>query len=88
MIANEMAPSRTAVGLVAVGIGVSLVWDSMRLLQRPGMVYRPLVEPVPRIGTALAWRRDNPSKVVRALVGVAREVAVTSSERRAHSPVA
>jgi DNA-binding transcriptional LysR family regulator len=75
-VANRNAPSQTtALSLVAAGVGVSLVWECMRNLGRPGVVYRPLAEPTPRLETALAWRRDDSSPVLAAFLALAREVA-------------
>ncbi len=75
-IANRNAPSQTtALGLVAAGIGVSLVWECMRNLGRSGVVYRPLTEQTPRLETALAWRPDDPSPVLAAFLTLAREAA-------------
>ena len=75
-VANRNAPSQTtALGLVAAGVGVSLVWGCMRNLGRSGVVYRPLAGQTPRLETALAWRRDDPSPVLARFLAVAREVA-------------
>lgn len=75
-IANQNAPSQTtALGLVAAGVGVSLVWECMRNLGRSGVVYRPLAGQTPRLETALAWRRDDSSPVLAAFLALVREVA-------------
>lgn len=73
--ANGSAPSQaTALGLVAAGAGVSLVWEGMRDARTVGVAYRPLAGEIPRLETAVAWRRDNPSPVLAAFLAVAREV--------------
>lgn len=72
-VANEVGLPQTVIGLVAAGVGVSLVWESMRNLKRPGVVYTGLAGPVPTLATAVAWRRDNPSVVLKAFVEVAGE---------------
>ncbi|CAA9458149.1 MAG: hypothetical protein AVDCRST_MAG02-1677 [uncultured Rubrobacteraceae bacterium] len=69
--ANEEEP-QTAIGLVAAGVGVALVWESMGNLKRPGVVYARLAGTPPRLETAVAWRRGNPSAVVRAFVEVVK----------------
>ena len=75
-VANRNAPSQTtALGLVAAGVGVSLVWESMRNLGRSGVVYRPLAGQTPRLETALAWRSDDPSPILAAFLALAREFA-------------
>ncbi len=50
---------QTAISLVSVGVGVSLVPESVATTQRPGVFYRPFLGPNP--GTALSAhaRRDN-----------------------------
>lgn len=74
-VTHETALPQTVIGLVAAGVGVSLVWESMRDLKRPGVVYSRLTDPAPRMATAVAWRRDNHSPVLRAFVDVARETS-------------
>ncbi len=75
-VANRNAPSQTtALGLVAAGVGVSLVWECMRDLGRSGVVYRPLAGQTPRLETALAWRSDDPSPVLAAFLALIREFA-------------
>ena len=76
-VANRNAPSQTtALGLVAAGVGVSLVWECMRNLGRSGVVYRPLAGRTPRLETALAWQPDDPSPILAAFLALAREVAM------------
>jgi DNA-binding transcriptional LysR family regulator len=83
-VANQNAPSHTtAVGLVAAGVGVSLVWECMRNLRRPGVVYRPLAEQTTRLETALAWRLDDPSPVLAAFLALAKEIAGKTKEHEA-----
>ena len=78
-VADRNAPSQaTALGLVAAGVGVSLVWECMRNLGRPGVVYRPLSGRAPRLETALAWRKDDPSPIPAAFVALARGFAKDS----------
>ena len=75
-VANRNAPSQTtALGLVAAGVGVSLVWECMRNLGRSGVVYRPLAGETPHLETALAWRPDDPSPVLASFLSLAREFA-------------
>lgn len=71
-VANEAGMPQTAIGLVAAGVGVSLVWESMGNLKRPGVAYAKLSGPTPRLATAVAWRRGNPSAVVKAFVEVVK----------------
>ena len=82
--ANRNAPSQTtALGLVAAGVGVSLVWECMRNLRRLGVVYRPLNEQTPSLEAALAWKQDNQSPVLAAFLALAREFAIDTEELEA-----
>ena len=78
-VANETASPQTVIGLVAAGVGVSLVWESMGNLKRPGVVYSRLAEPAPRMATAVAWRRGNPSAVVKNFVEVVKGLGLAVS---------
>jgi len=64
---GQLAPRITSVlGLVAAGLGISLVPESMRSIALEGVSYRPLKGPaLPRALLNLASRRGNPSAVVR-----------------------
>src|SRR5262249_25595528 len=66
---------QTNLGLIAAGLGVSLVPASARNLQRAGVVYRPLAPPVPQLIMGLAYLRDEVSPMVSAFVQIVREVA-------------
>ena len=49
----------TIVSLVSGGIGVALVPACVQVLQRAGVVYRPLAGPTPTVEHGVAWRRDD-----------------------------
>lgn len=67
-IAHETEHVQTILGLVAGGFGVALLPGSMRMLRARGVVYRKLADRLPRAETALAYRRDDTSEVLRAFV--------------------
>jgi DNA-binding transcriptional LysR family regulator len=81
-VVNKAELPQTVIGLVAAGVGVSLVWESMRNLKRPGVVYVGLAGPTPTLATAVARRHGNRSTVVRAFVDVAKETSGTISPVR------
>lgn len=56
---QEAIQMQTIVGLVASGLGVALVPQSMTNLQRRGATYLPLSGEVPSVETGLAWRRSD-----------------------------
>jgi DNA-binding transcriptional LysR family regulator len=81
-VAYEAEHIHTMVGLVAAGLGISLVPASVVRLQLPGVRYVSLLPPVPELRLALAWVGDledlSPS--------VRRANAVLSARRHEHRP--
>ena len=71
-VVQEAGEMPTIVSLVAAGLGVSLVPESMERVRRDGVAYVPVRGRAVRITLALAWRSDRPAPVVRNLVSVAR----------------
>ena len=67
-IAQEAMEAATVVSFVAAGIGVALIPESLRLLVRPGVVYRPVAEPAPSLPLAVMYRGGEISPTVQALV--------------------
>ena len=74
-IGQEAIQMQTIVGLVSAGMGMALVPQSVSNLKRPGVEYRPLSDAAPLIETGLAWRRDNVSPVLQALLALLRDPA-------------
>lgn len=60
----------TIVSLIAAGIGVSLVPESVCNLRRAGVTYVPLREPAPAAEMAVAYRKGDTSPVLRAFLAV------------------
>ena len=67
-IVQEVTEMQTLVGLVAAGVGVSLVPQSLRALARAGVVYRELTGEMPTVGLSAAWRTDDDSAVLQAFL--------------------
>jgi DNA-binding transcriptional LysR family regulator len=65
IVAQETMELQTALGLVAVGVGVSLVPASVERSHRHGVAYRPLDEPAPTTELSLGYRRDSTSPLLR-----------------------
>ena len=63
-VEQEAIQMATIVSLVAAGMGVALVPDSLRNMRRAGVVYRPLAEAAPRATIGLAWRARETSRAV------------------------
>ena len=67
----EVAEMQTIIALVASGVGVSLVPESVGDSERHGVAFRPLADPSPNTELALAWRNAIDSPVRDAFLGVA-----------------
>ncbi|MFD3657420.1 LysR substrate-binding domain-containing protein [Streptomyces sp. NPDC058620] len=76
-VVQEAPDSYTILALVAAGVGVTLTVTSCQHIQQNGLVYRPLAGPPIRRQAALAWRQDNPSAALRAVLAVAEEALPT-----------
>ncbi|MFT4074272.1 MAG: LysR substrate-binding domain-containing protein [Asticcacaulis sp.] len=73
-VAMEVQLQQTIVSLVAEGLGVGLVPESMQKLPMPGVVYRPL-DDAPVIDHIIAWKTDNPNLALKRFLEVAGESA-------------
>lgn len=74
LIRQEAQQLHTIIGLVAAGLGGSLVPASARELRGSGVAYREIEGTPPMTEMALGWRRADPSSVLRSLVAVAHEL--------------
>lgn len=74
---GQVAPRITsALGLIAAGLGVSMVPMSMQRMAMDGVTYRRLTGPVePRAMLSLASRRGDASAVIHRFVGMVRVAA-------------
>jgi len=71
-IGQQAIQMQTIVSLVSAGMGLALVPQSVCNLMRPGVEYRALADPTPLVETGIAWRRDNPSPVLRGFLELLR----------------
>ncbi|HEX4109396.1 MAG TPA: LysR substrate-binding domain-containing protein [Solirubrobacteraceae bacterium] len=69
---QEVSEIQTVLGLVAAGMGISLIGESVGARERRGVVHRPLSGRQPTIATALAWRPDDDSPVLASFLAEAR----------------
>jgi DNA-binding transcriptional LysR family regulator len=81
IIVQEAAEMQTVIGLVAAGVGISLVPESVRALARHGVTYRPLAEDAPTVELAVAWRTGDDSPVLAAFLALTRAMAPAEEER-------
>ncbi|MBT9386870.1 LysR family transcriptional regulator [Pseudooceanicola sp. CBS1P-1] len=64
---------QSCLGLVEAGMGVSFVLEEAEIALRPGLALVNLEEPVPCLGIAMAWRRNDPSAALRDIRQLAGE---------------
>ena len=72
---QEAGEWQTALALVAAGLGVMLVPESLSLWRRPGVSYRTLREETGKLTLSLVCRKTGPQPIVTAFVETARQVA-------------
>ncbi|MFS8115355.1 LysR family substrate-binding domain-containing protein [Rhizobium jaguaris] len=73
---------QTAIGLVSVGVGVSLVPESVSTTQRAGVSYRKYSGPNPGTALSINYRLDNRSPQLRNFLDIARHYARESAVKR------
>lgn len=74
-IGMEAGEASAIIGLVAAGIGVSVLPKTFDSIHMEGAVYRQLDDPAAATSLLLAQRRDEKSPLVNAFVKLAREEA-------------
>ncbi|MFF2411906.1 LysR substrate-binding domain-containing protein [Streptomyces sp. NPDC058092] len=80
------ATTADAIELVAAGVGLLVVPQSLaRLHHRKDLTYRP-VSDAPESGVALSWLEDETTDLVEDFIGIVRGRTVNSSRGRPKSP--
>ena len=73
---GQQAPRITStLGLVATGLGVAIVPESMQRMTMDGVVFRRLSGAQPKAFLGLAWRRADTSPLLRQFLRTVKEVA-------------
>ena len=73
-VTQQAIQMQTIVSLVSAGMGLALVPQSVSNLMRPGVEYRALADATPLVETGIAWRRDNPSPVLKGFLELLRTI--------------
>lgn len=73
-ITQEAVQMQTIIGLVSAGIGVAITPSSLQNLQRSGVAYRPILEEVPSIETAIIWQPNNLTPIVENFLKCTQEM--------------
>jgi DNA-binding transcriptional LysR family regulator len=76
-VTQEAIQMQTIVSLVAGGMGVAIVPESLQNLQRTGVVYKSLQEPTPQIAIVMIWRRNDTSPTVQRFFEIVRQDLVS-----------
>jgi DNA-binding transcriptional LysR family regulator len=74
-IVQEVNQLLVYLGLVAAGLGVSLLPAATAPMAGEGVAYLPLAKPVPLVEFDVVWRRDDPSPLVEGFLDAVRETA-------------
>jgi len=69
------------VSLVAAGIGVAVIPDSLQNLGRVGVHYRAIRESTPKAELIMAWRGEKTSTVLQSFLRVVTEQGNEDRER-------
>lgn len=72
-VVQKTGEMQTAVSLVAAGIGVALVPQSVQNLQRTGVVYRSFTAPAPTVALTMLYRENETSPVLPHFLKIARQ---------------
>jgi DNA-binding transcriptional LysR family regulator len=87
LAAHRPATTADAVELVAAGVGLLVVPQSLaRLHHRKDLTYRPLTD-VPQSRVALSWLEDETTDLMEEFIGVVRGRTVNSTRGRRPEPV-
>jgi DNA-binding transcriptional LysR family regulator len=70
---QEAIQMQTLVSLVSAGLGIAIVPESLRSLQRAGVRYLKIAGETPEIESGLIWRKANALPTLRNLIRIARE---------------
>lgn len=74
-VRQEAIQMQTIISLVSAGMGLALVPQSLRRLQRQGVRYLALRDAAPVIETGLAWRHGDGAPALRRFLDVAEKQA-------------
>lgn len=73
-IAQQAVHVETILGLVAVGMGITLLPASVGEWRRKGVVYRPLADVDILVDMAIVWRKGESNSVLNAFLEVVSEI--------------
>jgi DNA-binding transcriptional LysR family regulator len=71
-VAQEVRETSTQVALIAAGFGVAIMSALQQRIQVETVTYRTIADPAAETAVWLAWRRENPPALVRAMLDIVR----------------
>ncbi|MBW4479164.1 MAG: LysR family transcriptional regulator [Tolypothrix brevis GSE-NOS-MK-07-07A] len=71
-VTQEAIQMQTIVSLVAGGLGIAIVPESLQNLQRTGLVYKAVKEATPKTAIAIIWRKNDTSATVQKFLEIVR----------------
>lgn len=76
-VVQEVSDTHTLIGLVAAGMGISLVPASLQNIQINQIRYIPLREVTPMTAMQFIWRQENTSAILANVVALIRQIKQT-----------
>ncbi|QTA92622.1 Transcriptional activator protein, LysR family [Desulfonema magnum] len=71
-ITQEAVTKQTSIALVAAGIGIAFVPASSANLRRPGVVYRPVADELPKVEISMVWQKEKATPLLGRFLEVMR----------------
>jgi len=79
-VTQQTQEMQTAVSLVAAGMGVTLVPQSVHTLRRDNVVYKPIAPPAPISELSAVYRKGEDSPVLATFLNILAEITTASAK--------
>lgn len=71
---SEIADLETLVGLVACGLGITILPSPFEAIKPPAVVFKPIAAIEHRLRISVCWRKDQPNLLAQNVVRIARGI--------------
>lgn len=78
-IVQEASPPEVLLGLVASGMGISLIIENVKTRHNVGVVYRPLTIPTPLVAISVAWHKRSVSPTLENFLVSIEQISTPQS---------
>jgi DNA-binding transcriptional LysR family regulator len=85
-VVQEVSDTHTLIGLVAAGVGCSMVPASFQNIQIRQVRYIPLLEQTPQTTIQLVWRKDDSSPILMNFLRLAEKFVAENAPEWLHDP--